>query len=100
MLKFPAEPLALVGRDRLDVFRPAPGLVEDVGDRSYSLGGLLQAAAPLEYLLFRPVEVRDGGPGVVATSVIHHTYYSGPGFILVALFLWRENYNTVVARFP
>ena len=84
MLKFPAEPLALVGRDRLDVFRPAPGLVEDVGDRADGLGGLFQAAAPLEDLLFRPVEVWDVGPGVVVTSVNHTYYYS----VLAFSFSW------------
>src|SRR6267378_3511595 len=34
MLKSLAKPLALVGRDRLDIFRSAPGLVEDVSGRS------------------------------------------------------------------
>jgi hypothetical protein len=58
-LKLPAEPLALLRRDRLDVFRPAPGLVEDAGDRADRPGALLQASVPLEDLLFRPVVVRD-----------------------------------------
>jgi hypothetical protein len=44
-LKFPAEPLALLRRDRLDVLgRP---------------GVLLQASAPLEELLLGPLVVRD-----------------------------------------
>ena len=59
MLKSLAKPLALVGRDRLDIFRSAPGLVKDVGDRADRLGVLLQATMRLEGLLFRPVVIRD-----------------------------------------
>jgi hypothetical protein len=60
-LKFPAEALALLRRDRLDVLgRP---------------GALLQASAPLEDLLLGPVVVRDPRPDVVVTSVFRHTYY-------------------------
>jgi hypothetical protein len=58
-LKLPAETLALLRRDRLDIFRPAPGFIEDEGDRAYGPGVLLQASVPLEDLLPRPVVVRD-----------------------------------------
>jgi hypothetical protein len=70
-LKSLAKPLALVGRDRLDIFRPAPGLVKDVGDRADRLDVLLQASVPLEDLLFGSVMSWNLGPGVMMTSVIH-----------------------------
>jgi hypothetical protein len=71
-LKYPAEPLALLRGDRLDVLGPAPGLVEDEGDGADRPRALLQASVPLEELLPRPVVVRDARPGVVVTSVVCH----------------------------
>jgi hypothetical protein len=50
MLKFPPKLFALVGRHRLDIFRSAPGLVEDIGDRADRMGVSLQAAVTLEDL--------------------------------------------------
>jgi hypothetical protein len=58
-LKSLAKLLALVGWHRLDILRPAPGFVEDVGDGANRLGVLLQASVPLEDLLLRPVVIRD-----------------------------------------
>ena len=57
MLKFLPKLLALFGRDRLDVFRSAPGFIEDEGDRADRLGVLLQASVPLEDLFLRPLVI-------------------------------------------
>jgi hypothetical protein len=59
MLKSLPKLLTLAGRDRLDIFRPAPGFIKDVGDRADRLCVSLQAAVPLEDLLFRPLVIRD-----------------------------------------
>jgi hypothetical protein len=58
-LKFPAKLLALVGRDWFDMLGPAPGFIKYVSDRGDRLSDLLQAAVPLEDLLFRPLVIRD-----------------------------------------
>jgi hypothetical protein len=59
MLKFLPKLLAFFGWDRLDIFRSAPGLVEDEGNRADTLCVLLQASVPLEDLLLRPVVLWD-----------------------------------------
>src|SRR5262249_18050921 len=70
-LKLPAEPLALLRRDRLNMLGPAPRLVEDEGDGADGPGALLQPAVALEELLLRPVAVRDLLPGVMILCTVH-----------------------------
>jgi hypothetical protein len=47
-LKFPAGPLAILRRDRLDIFWPAPGLIEEEGNSADRPVILLQASVTLE----------------------------------------------------
>jgi hypothetical protein len=75
--------LALVGPDWFDMLGPAPGFIKDISNSADRLSDLLQAAVPLEDLLFRPLVIRDVGPGIIRLLDIHATS-------IIVLSIWKN----------